>query len=133
MPFFWVRDINASTRFYVAGLGFSITKRWTTEGALRWCRLEFGDAALMLQEFWKEGRHRNLPGVEVGVGVSVCFQCRDAVALYRDFRSRGVEAKRPVVGNGMWVTSLADPDGYHLSFESPTDVPEETEFAEESR
>ena len=124
MPFFWVRDINASTRFYVAGLGFSITRRWTPEGALRWCWLEFGD---------KEGRHRNLPDVEVGVGVSVCFQCRDAVALYRDFRSRGVEAKRPCVGNGMWVTSLADPDGYHLSFESPTDVPEETEFAEESR
>jgi lactoylglutathione lyase len=29
----------------------------------------------------------------------------------------------------MWVTSLFDPDGYRIEFESPTDVPEETEFS----
>jgi hypothetical protein len=28
----------------------------------------------------------------------------------------------------MWVTSLKDPDGYRLDFESPTDVPEETVY-----
>ena len=32
----------------------------------------------------------------------------------------------PFVGNGLWVTSVTDPDGYHLYFESPTEVPEET-------
>lgn len=31
----------------------------------------------------------------------------------------------PFVGNGMWVTSLADPDGYWIDFESLMDVPEE--------
>jgi hypothetical protein len=30
----------------------------------------------------------------------------------------------------MWVISLLDPDGYRIAFESVTDVPEETEFAE---
>jgi hypothetical protein len=30
----------------------------------------------------------------------------------------------------MWVTSLSDPDGYRILFESDTDVPEETEFSE---
>jgi hypothetical protein len=30
----------------------------------------------------------------------------------------------------MWVTGVLDPDGYHLLFESPTDVAEETEYAE---
>ncbi len=45
-------------------------------------------------------------------------------------RSRGIAAKRPFVGNGMWVTSLTDPDGYQLHFESETDAPEETELAE---
>ena len=34
----------------------------------------------------------------------------------------------PFVGNGMWVTSLSDPDGYRIDFESYTDAPEETEF-----
>jgi hypothetical protein len=30
----------------------------------------------------------------------------------------------------MWVTSLSDPDGYRIDFESDTDVPEGTEYAE---
>jgi catechol 2,3-dioxygenase-like lactoylglutathione lyase family enzyme len=130
VPFFWVRDLTASLRFYLDGLGFRITHRWTPEGVLRWCWLELGDAAMMLQEFWREGPHENLPDTRPGVGVSICFQCRDAPALYREFRSRGLDAKRPFVGNRMWVTEVVDPDGYHLLFESPTNVPEETEYAE---
>jgi hypothetical protein len=30
----------------------------------------------------------------------------------------------------MWVTSLSDPDGYRIDFESDTDVPEGTQFSE---
>jgi len=126
VPFFWVRDLDASLRFYVDGLGFNVTKEWVDEGKLRWCWLDLGDASLMLQEFWALGRHRNLPDAETGVGVSICFVCEDAVGLWRDFTSRGVAAKRPFVGNGAWVTEVSDPDGYHLLFESQTDAPEET-------
>ena len=42
----------------------------------------------------------------------------------------GIGASRPFVGNNLWVTSLTDPDGYRLDFESPTDVPEETVYTE---
>lgn len=48
VPFLWVRDIQASLRFYVAGLGFVKTKQWVDEGTLRWCWLELGSAAVML-------------------------------------------------------------------------------------
>ena len=41
-------------------------------------------------------------------------------------RGRGVDASRPFVGNSLWVTSVTDPDGYRLEFESPTEVAEET-------
>ena len=126
VPFFWVRDIKNSSRFYSDGLGFNMTKQWIDEGTLRWCWLELGGAAIMLQEFWKEGHHRNLPEGKVGVGVSVNFICQDALVIYREFTSRGVQAKRPFVGNGMWVTEVTDPDGYNLSFQSPTGVSEET-------
>jgi hypothetical protein len=61
--------------------------------------------------------------------VSVCFICRDALELYRQFRARGVPARRPFVGNGMWVTSLKDPDGYDIHFESLTDAAEESEYS----
>lgn len=130
VPFFLVSDIENSVRYYVGGLGFKKTKEWVDHGKLRWCWLELGEAALMLQESWKEGPHASeLPG-RVGVGVSICFICRDAIAIYREVRSRGIEVSRPFVGNGMWVTSVSDPDGYRLDFESYTDAPEETEWSE---
>ena len=126
VPFLWVYDMERCIRYYVDGLGFTMTKQWVDEGRVRRCRLELGTAALMLQEFWSEGHDRNLPDGKVGVGVSICFICKDAVALWHDFEARGLAPKRPSVGNGMWVTELSDPNGYHLFFESPTDEPEET-------
>jgi len=130
VPFFLVHDIEASVRFYVDGLGFSLTKKWVDEGKLRWCWLELGEAALMLQEFWRDGPHTSVPATTVGLGVSIAFTCRDAIAIYRNLIARGVDATRPMVGNGMWVTHVVDPDGYQLFFESVTDAPEESLFTE---
>jgi hypothetical protein len=129
-----VTSMETSLRFYVDGLGFVMTKKWTPDGPdkVRWCWLELGNAALMLQEYKKDSQHPNSgrPEGKLGQGVSVCFQCVDALALYREFKSRGVEPKRPFVGNAMWVTIVGDPDGYKLDFESPTDVAEETVYAD---
>jgi hypothetical protein len=66
------------------------------------------------------------------VGVSIYFICKDALAIYREVTSRGVQAKRPFVGNGMWVTQVTDPNGYNLFFESVTDVPEETVLSDDA-
>lgn len=40
----------------------------------------------------------------------------DALALYREFKSRGIQTRIPFVGNGLWVVPLTDPDGYRLEF-----------------
>jgi catechol 2,3-dioxygenase-like lactoylglutathione lyase family enzyme len=133
VPFFGVSDIDASVRYYVEGLGFEMTKKWIHKGQLSWCWLQLGDAAIMLQEFWKEGEHTNTPEGKLGQGVSICFVCEDALALYREYTSRGIQASTPFVGNGMWVTSLSDPDGYRIEFESYTDVPEDTQYSEHER
>jgi len=89
-------------RFYRDGLGFDLKLKWTPDAPdqIRWCQLEAGAVALMLQED-VSGRR---PDGELGQGVSVCFMCKDALAVYRDA------------------------DGYKIDFESPTDVPEETEY-----
>lgn len=126
VPFFMVTDIQASLRFYLGGLGCVMTNQWVPEGRLEWCALQLGEAALMLQEY-RRGRRPDAP---LGQGVSVCFMCADAIAIYHDLVARGVAAKRPFVGNGLWVTSVEDPDGYRLDFESPTDAPEESVYAE---
>lgn len=129
VPFFGVLNIEDSVRFYVDGLGFKKTNDWIHEGKLRWCCLEIGNAALMLQEFLKEGAHANVPASKLGVGVSICFICEDALAIYHEVKSRGIQASKPFVGNGMWVTSVSDPDGYQIFFESYTDAPEDTEYS----
>jgi lactoylglutathione lyase len=130
VPFLHVSDMERSVRYYVEGLGFTMTKHWIDGGRLRWCWLEKGDAALMLQEFWKKGVHTGRPDGKLGQGVSLVFICEDALAIYRDVTSRGIETSEPFVGNAMWVFSLADPDGYWIEFESPTEAPEETKLSE---
>ena len=132
VPFFMVTDIEASLRFYVDGLGFTVTKQWRPEeagGRIQWCWLQLGAAAIMLQEYWRDRHHDRAPAGPLGQGVSVCFMCSDAIALYHEFIARGISAKRPFVGNGLWVTSVQDPNGYRLDFESPTDVAEETIYS----
>jgi catechol 2,3-dioxygenase-like lactoylglutathione lyase family enzyme len=130
VPFFAVSSIEASVRFYVDGFGCEMTRKWIDGGVLRWCWLQLGDAAVMLQEFPREGHGSRAPVGKAGEGVSICFICEDALAIYREATARGIQASRPFVGNGMWVTSVADPDGYRLEFESYTDVPEETVLSE---
>jgi lactoylglutathione lyase len=132
VPFFGVTDIEASLRFYVTGLGFTITQQWAPEGRIRWCWLELGGAALMLQEYWKDGQSGGGPAGPLGQGVSICFMCADAIAVYHDAVARGLAASRPFVGNRLWVTSLTDPDGYRLDFESATDVPEDTVYSNQA-
>ena len=63
--------------------------------------------------------------------MSICFICEDALAIYQEVTSRGIEAATPFVGNTMWVTGLSDPDGYQLYFESATTVAEETVYSGE--
>jgi lactoylglutathione lyase len=138
VPFFGVTNMESSLRFYVDGLGFKMKRWWIPDqgdgqddykpdGRIRWCWLELGEAAIMLQEFLPERQ----PKETLGSGLNVCFQCEDALALYREFRSRGIQTlKRPFVGNRLWVVPVTDPDGYRMEFSSPTDAPEDTELEE---
>jgi lactoylglutathione lyase len=127
VPFFMVSNMEASLRFYIDGLGFQRTNQWIVDNKIRWCWLQLGGAAHMLQEYHPD----KIPSNKRGEGVSVCFQCKDALAIYHNAIAHGLKPKRPFVGNGMWVTILTDPDGYKLDFESPTDVPEETVYSDE--
>jgi uncharacterized glyoxalase superfamily protein PhnB len=126
VPFFCVGNMEASLRYYVEGLGFKMTNKWVVNGEVRWCWLQYGGAALMLQDCLK---NKSLTG-KPGEGMCIYFICKDALAIYREVTARGIAARRPFVGNSMWVMGLTDPDGYKLYFESPTDAPEETEYSE---
>lgn len=130
VPLLSVQDMEQSLRYYLDGLRFTMRNKWVVKGRVRWCWLERGGAALMLQEFAKQGHDSWIPQGKVGEGVSLYFICDDALALYAEITSRFIEASEPQVGNGMWVTTLSDPDGYRIHFESTTDIPEDTRLSE---
>ncbi len=103
--------------------------KWIDKDKLRWCWLQLNGAAIMLQEYLPE----RIPQIKRGEGVSLCFQCEDALAIYHDALSKNIAASEPEVGNSMWVTLIIDPDGYKLDFESYTEVPEDTKLSEWKR
>ena len=126
VPFFMVTNIDNSLEFYTKGLGFELKINWKPEGRIEWCWLERDGVALMMQEYRKDF----VPKEKTGVGVSICFMCKDSLALYKEFLHNGLHPQEPFVGNKLWVVQLSDPDGYKIAFESPTDVPEETMYSE---
>lgn len=127
VPLLPVTDMERSVAYYVKRLGLEMTRSWVVDGKIRWCWLEMGGAALMLQQ-----RARPFTGSPADTA-SLWFQCRDALAMYDDFLARGLEATEPEVGNGLWNTTLLDPDGFRLHFGSPTDVAEDTKLSEVRR
>jgi catechol 2,3-dioxygenase-like lactoylglutathione lyase family enzyme len=133
VPFFAVSNMEESLRFYVGGLGFEMADKWEDEGTIRWCRLVRGGTALMLQDFRRDGGKTWSPDGPLGLGLSIMFICSDALSIYRELAARGLRPSLPFVGNAMWVTSLRDPDGYLIEFESQTDVPEGSTFNDEAR
>ena len=125
VPFFMVTSIDRSLDFYVKGLGFEIKIDWKPNGRIEWCWLERDGVAIMLQEY----REGFLPKQKLGVGVSICFMCNDALALYKEFLQNSLSPQEPFVGNNLWVVELIDPDGYKILFESPTDVADGTRYS----
>ena len=126
VPFFMVTNIDRSLDFYVKGLGFEIKLDWKPEGKVAWCWLERDGVPFMLQEYRKD----ILPKERLGAGVSICFMCDNAIALYKEFLQNGLSPGDPFVGNNLWVVQISDPDGYNLCFESSTDTPEGTKYSE---
>jgi lactoylglutathione lyase len=103
VPSLGVSNMEASLRFYVDGLGFAMTHQWVYEGSVRWCWLQRGGAALMLQDFRQDDGGSWSPEGKLGSGVSIVFICEDALAMYHEVTERGIGASKPFVGNSMWV------------------------------
>ena len=127
VPYFMVKDMGSSINFYVNGLGFSMIESWIDKGKIKWCWLNIDSAAIMLQE---HDEKNNITKEKPGEGVEIFFICEDALAMYTQMTLNQISASEPFVGNKMWVVQVKDPDGYKISFESFTDVAEETKYSE---
>ncbi|HKO89681.1 MAG TPA: VOC family protein, partial [Polyangiaceae bacterium] len=119
IPVLDVSNLERSVAFYRDILGY----REAGGAAGQTCLLQRDDADVVL-------RQETSPPERRGQGVSIFHMCHDAIAYYREVTARGGSMAEPRVGNRLWETDLRDPDGWHLAYESPTDVDEETRLSE---
>lgn len=72
VPFFPVKDMEKSTKFYIDGLGFEFKNKWIDDDVLRWCQLQIGNAGLMLQQYRTEGHDARKFSENKGEGITLC-------------------------------------------------------------
>jgi uncharacterized glyoxalase superfamily protein PhnB len=118
-PSFTVNDLGKSLTFYRDVLGFKVEQEWKGEGGqVRGVSFRAGKVTLMIgQDDWKKGRDRMK-----GQGVRMYFECATNVdALAEGIAKRGgtlesLPENRPW---GYRDFSMADPDGYKITFGTP--------------
>lgn len=112
-PSLTVNDLQASLRFWVDGVGFTLEERWEENGELKGVMLVAGSCHLGLsQDDWAKGRDR-AKGVGFRLWAETAQSLDDIAAR---LRQRGVEMDgpkdEPWGGRSLTVT---DPDGFTLT------------------
>ncbi|MDX1582623.1 MAG: VOC family protein [Thermoanaerobaculia bacterium] len=104
-------DLEASLRFYVDGLGFTVRERWEEEGELKGVDLIAGNASIGLsQDDWAKGRDRT-KGIGFRLGAETA---QDLDELAERLRDHGIEFEGPKDQWGMRTLTVVDPDGFKL-------------------
>jgi uncharacterized glyoxalase superfamily protein PhnB len=117
-PAFTVNDLDRSLTFYRDVLGFKVDEKWEEDGKLRGVSLTAGKVTLMIgQDDWKKGRDRMK-----GQGFRMYFETETSVdALAEGIAKRGgtLESLPENQPWGYRDFSMADPDGFKITFGSP--------------
>jgi catechol 2,3-dioxygenase-like lactoylglutathione lyase family enzyme len=125
-PVLHVSDVEASLRFYVDRLGFTIPWRFDEDGKARVAQVDRGSCALILSDQWPEKVGKGLMFISLNVEPETREAQTAALnALRAELEARGVHVK-----DGSWGYRLLvvdDPDGNQLFFNYPSEnSPRET-------
>ena len=110
-------DAAASIKWYCDVLGFSLKERWEHEGAFLGGSVVRGGVTVNIgQDDWKLGRDR-----KKGQGVRLYITTADNIDTYaKAITSRGGTLDHePKDDWGFRAFSIADPDGYKITFMRP--------------
>ncbi len=121
-PVLHVRDVEASLRFYVNGLGFTNPWRYDDEDRAHVAQVDRQGCALILADTWPEKSGKGLMFISLNVEPAT----RDAAiaaldALRAELESRGVPVKEGSWGYRLLVDDA--PDGIQLFFNYPNENP----------
>ncbi len=117
-PSMTASDLERSIKFYVDGLGFSITDRHEEGGQLRFVMLKAGEAEIGLgQDDFAKGRDRSK-----GVGMRLWLTTtQDLHALAEQAKRAGFPPDNEVAALpwGPLGFAITDPDGFKLTISNP--------------
>jgi catechol 2,3-dioxygenase-like lactoylglutathione lyase family enzyme len=117
-PVLHVMDVEASLRFYVNRLGFTIAWRYDEDGRAHVAQVDRQGCALILADTWPEKIGKGLIFISLNVEPASVEAATKAVdALRAEFEAKGVPVK-----DGSWGYRLLvvdDPDGNQLFFNYP--------------
>jgi catechol 2,3-dioxygenase-like lactoylglutathione lyase family enzyme len=119
-PVLHVSSVEASLRFYVERLGFTVAWRYEEEGLARVAQVDRGSCALIFSDQWREKAGKGL----MFISLIVEPETREAAvaaldALRAEFEGRGVSVK-----DGQWgyrLLVVEDLDGNQLFFNYPNE------------
>jgi catechol 2,3-dioxygenase-like lactoylglutathione lyase family enzyme len=119
-PVLHVSNLEASLRFYLDGLGFTVAWRYEEQGRARIAQVDRSTCALILSDQWPEKAGKGLMFISPTVDPPSPEGETAAVdALRTEFEARGVPVKEGRWGYRLLV--VEDLDGNQLFFPYPTD------------
>jgi len=121
-PELFVRDVDASIRFYEDALGFEVWRREEHDGSADFAVLVRGDAHFLLQ-------HERLatggaPAGHRGAGIDIRVMVDDVDRVYERASAAGAQIARPIGDRdyGLRDFKVHDPDGFVIRFAQPLAV-----------
>ncbi len=120
-PVLHVTDVEASLRFYVDLLGFTIPWRYDEDGKAYVAQVDRQGCALILAKTWPEKVGKGL----IFISLNVEPQTHEAAIAALDALRVELEARVAPVKDGSWGYRLLvvdDPDGNQLFFNYPNET-----------
>ena len=119
-PVLHVTSVDASIRFYVDRLGFTVAWRYEADGRVRVAQVDRGSCALIFSDQWPEKAGKGLMFISLNVEPPTYEAAVAAVdALRAEFEGRGAPVK-----DGQWgyrLLVVEDPDCNQLFFNYPSE------------
>jgi catechol 2,3-dioxygenase-like lactoylglutathione lyase family enzyme len=114
-PVLHVKDVEASLRFYVDRLGFTIPWRYDEDGRAHVAQVDRQGCTLILADTWPEKIGKGLMFISLNVELESQVAALDA--LRAEFEAKGVPVKEGSWGYRLLVVD--DLDGNQLFFNYP--------------
>ena len=119
-PVLHVTSVEASLRFYMDRLGFTVAWRHEENGRARVAQVDRGNCALILSDQWPEKVGKGL----MFISLNVEPETREAAVAALDELRAEFEASGAAVKNGHWgyrLLVIEDLDGNQLFFNYPNE------------